>query len=232
MHHNIATLVGNTHSTYHLKRLAHLRRAQGLGVEAIQTYTVPVLRGIIQTLVIQRINHILDTCGIVSRERSDLAGGGVHHIEMIVIHARCCALGHSLANTAESLCACHKEHLVAIASIDGIAYKSVLLYQHFALHGLQVEVVECLTCCWSLRERVGGYREEDMSAIGSDVAYRNGMVSICKWLHHSRCKVKTCQRISRAPPRLTVVGMHNLKYTVFLLRSIMRLHYDGECLGG
>ena len=47
MHHDIATLVGNTHSTYHLKRLAHHRRAQGLGVEAIQTYTVPVLCGVI-----------------------------------------------------------------------------------------------------------------------------------------------------------------------------------------
>ena len=136
MHHDIATLVGNTHSTYHLKRLAHLRRAQGLGVEAIQTYTVPVLRGIIQTLVIQRINHILDACGIVCRERSDLAGGGVHHIEMIIIHARGGTLRHSLANTTESLGACHKEHLVGTAAIKGVADKSVLLYQHLALHGL------------------------------------------------------------------------------------------------
>ena len=147
---------------------------------------------------------------------------------MIVEHTWCRALWHSLTNTVESLGTCHKEYLVGITSINGIANKSVLLYKHLALHSLQVEVVECLSCRWTTGERVGGYREQYMSAVGSDVAYRNGMIGICERLHHTRGKVKTGKRVSRAPPWLTVVGMHNLEHSVLLLRSFLRLHDNRE----
>ena len=199
-------------------------------VKTIEADAVAILRGEICALVGIRIVDTLYAHAKVGCERDNLLGCRIHEIEIIVVHARSLALWHSVSYTTKRLWACLEQHLALIAHIHGIAYESIFFHQHSTVHGLQVEIVISLACGRPLFERVGSYREEHMSSVGSDIAYIYRLVCVCKRNDLPSSEVEACKRVAVAPSWLSVVRMYYFIDTLFLGWSILRLHKYSEIL--